>query len=529
MKELVVFILMPLRMAFIRIFVWRPFIKATHNPHYHQNKLLLQVLKKNKKTVYGKEHNFSEIKNYDDYIKSVPVNSYNDLEEYIDKQDVEKSQYLTAESPLFYAVTSGTTGRSKKIPILKTTIAQYQQSQQLLAYAMYQGISSAYAGKILAMVSPSREGLLDSGSPYGSMSGLIYQSMPKILRSKYVVPAHVFEIKNYENKYLAIARAALKEKSISMIATANPTSLIKLDQVINENVNTLIEEIDVTNKERAHELMGLLKDVGSLKFVDIWPKLKAITVWTGSSCAIPISHLRDKLSVDTRIVELGYMSTEFRGGVTIDVKSNKQVPTFHQNYFEFVEKNQWEEGIHNFLRLDQIIAGVQYYIFATTKAGLYRYDINDLIEVTGYFNSVPTIQFVQKGKGVTNITGEKLCEVQLLDAIQEFREEQGVEFEFFVLVAYPEKYEYCLFIEQAPFDAADIEIKLQKLNIEFEEKQKSGRLKPLRFIFIRSGSSDLYKKHCLERGQREGQYKMMHLQYDKDCGFDFFSMERPPQ
>ena len=146
----------------------------------------------------------------------------------------------------------------------------------------------------------------------------------------------------------------------------------------------------------------------------------------GGSCAIPISSLREKLSVDTRIVEVGYMSSEFRGGVTIDVIDNKQVPTFHQNFFEFVEKSQWEEGEPNFLRLNQITLGIQYYIFVTTQTGLYRYDINDLVEVTGHFNNTPTIQFVQKGKGVTNITGEKLCEAQLLSAIQEFRARGGL-------------------------------------------------------------------------------------------------------
>ncbi len=527
MTELLVSILMPLRMAFIRVFVWRPFIKSTHQPQYHQDNLLTKIVDKNKETVYGKEHNFRKIKNYDDYIESVPVNTYDNLKEYIDKQDVESFPYLTEESPVFYVLTSGTTGRSKKIPILKSSIAQYQQSQQLLAFAMYLGIPLAYKGKILAMVSPSHEGFLDTGSPYGSMSGLIYQSMPRTLRTKYVVPPHVFEMENYEKKYLAIAGSALMEKNISMIATANPTSLIKLDRVINDNADSLIEEIGISNRERAEELEGLLAANGALIFANIWPELKAITVWTGSSCAIPISSLREKLAVDTGIVEVGYMSSEFRGGVTIDVIDNKQVPTFHQNFFEFVEKDQWEEEEPRFLRLDEISPGIQYYIFVTTQTGLYRYDINDLVEVTGYFNNTPTIQFVQKGKGVTNITGEKLCEAQLLGAIEEFRQQQKIAFDFFILIAYPEQYEYCLYVEHTRFDSSDIEIKLRELNMEFEEKQKSGRLRPLRTVFIRNGAGDLYKKHCLEQGQREGQFKLMHLQYDQDCDFDFASHERP--
>lgn len=526
MMELVVAILTPLRMKFIQFFIWKPFINSTFEPQRHQNELLLKILNKNHKTVYGIEHNFSEIRNYEDYIKAVPVNSYDDLKDYIHKQDSENVPYLTEESPVFYVLTSGTTGRSKKIPILKSSISHYRQSQQLLAFAMYLGIPSAYKGKILAMVSPSHEGLLDTGSPYGSMSGLIYQSMPRTLRTKYVVPLHVFEMANYDEKYLAIAESALKEKNISMIATANPTSLLKLDRVINDNADKLIESIRSTDAERADELQVLLAVDGSLSFAKIWPELKAITVWTGGSCGISILSLREMLPVDTRIVEVGYMSSEFRGGVTLDVLDNRQVPTFHQNFFEFVEKDAWEDGDAEFLKLDQISPGTQYYIFVTTQTGLYRYDINDLIEVTGRFNNTPTIQFVQKGRGVTNITGEKLYEAQLLSAIHETREQQKVSFDFFIMIAYPERYEYCLYIEHTPFDTSGIETQLRKSNMEFEDKQKSGRLKPLRTVFIESGTGDLYKKYCLQQGQREGQYKLMHLQYDKDCNFDFLSCER---
>ena len=50
--------------------------------------------------------------------------------------------------------------------------------------------------------------------------------------------------------------------------------------------------------------------------------------------------------------------------------------------------------------------------------GLYRYFINDLIEVTGWFQKTPTIRFVQKGKGVTNVTGEKLYEFHVIEAVK---------------------------------------------------------------------------------------------------------------
>jgi len=524
--EFAVSVLTPIRMAFVRFFVWNPFIKATHNPQAQQNKLLIKILERNQKTVYGKEYGFEKLSSYSEFKASVPVNSYDDLEEYVDRQDVERRPYLTTEPPIMYVLTSGTTGKSKKIPIQKSGISHYQQSQQLLAYAMYRDIPQAYKGKILAIVSPSHEGFLESGSSYGSMSGLIYQSMPRMLRTKYVVPPEVFELEDYNEKYLAIAKAALSEKNISLIATANPTSLLKLNQVINENTSLLISAISQSNRKRASELESLLARKGALKFSDLWPTLEVITVWTGGSCGIPIARLKEWLPLNTAIVEVGYMSSEFRGGVTIDVLNNKQLPTFQHNFFEFVKKEDWEAGSTCFLTLDQLSVGVQYYVFVTTQAGLYRYNINDIIEVTGFINATPTIQFVQKGRGITNITGEKLSEAQLLLAVREFCSENNIFVEFFVLVAYPEQYEYCLYLELPKIDASDIEKKLRKMNIEFEDKLKSGRLKPLTYIFLKPGAGEHYKEHCLSHGQREGQFKLIHIQYHDDCSFDFLAHER---
>ena len=99
-----------------------------------------------------------------------------------------------------------------------------------------------------------------------------------------------------------------------------------------------------------------------------------------------------------------------------------------------MEQEEWESEQHNFLTIDQIEEGKQYYIFATTQNGLYRYFINDIIEVNGRFNNTPTIRFVQKGKGVTNITGEKLYENHLIEAVGEVKKKLGLDIQFLSLI-----------------------------------------------------------------------------------------------
>ena len=79
--------------------------------------------------------------------------------------------------------------------------------------------------------------------------------------------------------------------------------------------------------------------------------------------------------------------------------------------------------------------------------GLYRYFMNDLVEVTGFFQKTPLLRFVQKGKGVTNLTGEKLYEAQVIDAVQGELPRCGVTPTFFVMVADDQAMAYRLMVE----------------------------------------------------------------------------------
>ena len=66
-----------------------------------------------------------------------------------------------------------------------------------------------------------------------------------------------------------------------------------------------------------------------------------------------------------------------------------------------------------------------------------------------------------------------------------------------------------------------IERKLAEVNVEHAAKRASGRLRQLELMYTRPGTGEAYKRHCLDRGQREGQFKFIALQYQDDCAFPF--------
>ncbi|MGB5131986.1 MAG: GH3 auxin-responsive promoter family protein, partial [Steroidobacteraceae bacterium] len=184
-------------------------------------------------------------------------------------------------------------------------------------------------------------------------------------------------------------------------------------------------------------------------------------------------------------------------------------------------------GKPEFLTLDRIRKGGDYYIFVTTPSGLYRYFINDLVRVRGFLHRMPLLTFLQKGKGVTNITGEKLYEAQVLDAVRAVATKSGLATRFVMMLADEVLRCYRLYLEVeggsqlcASILARDVDAKLGEINIEYRAKRTSGRLGPLSAAWLKAGSADDYKRFCVEGGQREGQFKIVALGYRHAFEFD---------
>ncbi len=537
------------RMQLLRWTHWRPFVDAAKHPADAQTRFLLRLLRRNRDTRFGREHAFGSIESYAEFAEAVPVQTYETLRPYIEDQERTGEPALNAEQPVMYAKTSGTTGQAKLIPVLRETIREQKRSQAIQSYVQFSADARAYYGRLLAIVSPAEEGTLESGIPYGSTSGFMYENMPSVAKTKYVLPYQVFGITNYDLKYRLILRLAVTCPDITHIACANPSTLVKLLSVLEESRAVLLRDIAEGTFSGANELSADVRAaVGShlsctphriveLKtilesprptFAQLWPELRLVSTWTGGSCRIPLASIRPALPPDARIAELGYLASELRGTLVADLAQRAGTPTIHENFFEFVERDDWDADRPIFRTLDQLELGREYYVFPTTGAGLYRYFMNDIVRVTGSFHATPTIEFVQKEKGVTNITGEKVYESQIIEAVRLTEEETGLASEFFMVLADADQSVYRLVVESpAPTERwrshmrGTVESKLAESNVEYAAKRASGRLRPLEVLPVRPGTGEAYKQHCLERGQREGQFKLIALQYQSDCAFPF--------
>lgn len=539
------------RMFAIRHTHWRNMVKSAKNPRDIQEKVLQKILRDSQSTEYGSTHGFDKILSYHQFAQQVPVVTYETLRPYIEKQLSGGIPALTANQPVMYATSSGTTGEPKYVPVIRRELEQQKRHTALLAYSQYAFDPLAFSGKVWVMAASAEEGRFENGIPWGSASGFLYASMSPAIANKYLIPPQVFALKDNGLKYDLILRLALAEKNITYFSAANPTTMLRICSLANQKGNTLAEEIesgrfgrepelspDVVqaiqrmlkpDQDRAAELRSLFNAGRAATFSDLWPHIRIVSTWTGGNCAVAASSARTLISAETQIVELGYLSSEFCGTLTVDCNLSSGLPNITDYFFEFIEPEAWDIGIRNFRLVHQLEAGHDYYVVITTPSGLYRYFINDIVRAEGTFHNSPLIRFVQKGKGVTNITGEKLYESQLVEALTKAENHFNAQPDFYLMLADVERQVYRLYLEVDSMMASTAELAtyfdntLAELNMEYRTKRESGRLHPLTVTLLKHGTGEQYREFCIQSGQKDGQFKMVTLQYAHQCQFPFQS------
>jgi hypothetical protein len=529
-------------MRLIRDREWLPLLAITERPDAIQRQLLSTILFSQRDTQFGRRHAFASIRSYEEFVRAVPVLGYEDLRQDIEGQEQNGEFLFNAERPVHYVQTSGTTGKPKYVPLIRSAIDWISQYQRLFAYAQWSGVSGIYEGQVLVIAGQTVEGYLPGGSPYGSMSGLMNEGLPQAIRQKSVLPDGILRVADVRFKYLRMAACAVAAGTLSVLATPNPSTILKLLEVIRSEFSHLVEALTVGPRhpifsqgtawtepvpihvDRLAYLRTLMGQASKVDLATLWPELRVVITWTGGNCAVLIPKLRSLLSSEMAVIEMGYLSSECLGSLNVDVCENRCIPTFQEHVFEFIEVKDGDDLVPEPVMLGDLRQGQKYQVLVTTRSGLYRYAMNDIVEVTGWFNRVPTIRFVQKGKGVTNITGEKLYEHQVVEAVETVLKASGIACEFYVMLADVHTAGYTLYLEQAAVPSSfsnEVDEQLARMNVEYRAKRESGRLQPLRVLPLRAGTAEAYRSHCVAKGQRDAQFKLIRLQYAHECTFEF--------
>ena len=526
--------------------------RASKDPRKSSEKTLRGILEYAKDSEYGKEHNFAEILKADSaeelfrrYAQNVPINDYEDLRPYVEKHKHGQANVLFPGKPVLYATTSGTTSEPKWIPITKEYLSNvYGKMTKVWLFNFIKNRHLVFSGKILSIVGKVKEGEAPDGTMFGSVSGVTQRDCPGFVKALYSNPQCVYSIADYTARYYVLMRMAI-EQDITLIVTANPSTIIELQNNVNEFYDEYVKDIEngtlkkelnidpairaelesclKPNPERAAHLRALREKYGRVLPKHYWPRLQLLTTWKCGNTKVYLDKFADSFPEGMLHQEFGYFSSECRFGLVLDDTNNTVLfPHFH--YYEFIEEADLDNPNKKFYQLDELVEGKRYCPYVTTFAGLYRYNMNDLLEVGPSFKGTPTVHMIQKVNGIVTITGEKLHERQFIEAVREAEKELGIPVRFFIgfadldILGYRFYYEFAdqaTTQEQAEKFTEKVDAILKEKNVEYLTKRDSLRLKMPQTYRLTEQSFEKFKAECIAEGARDGQFKLQLLLQDE--------------
>ncbi|MDR2835143.1 MAG: GH3 auxin-responsive promoter family protein [Bacteroidales bacterium] len=539
--------------------------RKSRNTKKAQENTLRTILTESKDTVFGKEHDFETILQaktteelYKLYDEKVKISQYDDLKPYIERHKIGETDVLFPGKPKMYATTSGTTNTPKWIPITeKYYKAVFSKMNQVWFYIAQKYRPHVFDGKTVSIVGKAIEGAAQDGTVYGSISGMSQRDIPKFMYPIYSAPHDIFLINDYKARYYAIMRIAIAQ-NITWIITANSSTLIEMQNNVNEfydeyindiengtisdkfdipeNIRTtLLKEIQ-PNPERAQELRDLRTKYSSVLPKHYWPNLQVITVWMCGNTNVYFQKVKDSFPENTLFFEFSYFASECKAGMVLDPRTKDTVLAAHKIFFEFIKEEKFGTENPKIYQAHELEVGQLYDVVVTTPSGLYRYNMNDIIIVTGKYKDFPKIQFVQKANGIISLTGEKLSERQYIDAVHVAEKETNIHLRFFVGFAdvdeslYKFYYEFpensTISREEAENFTRLVDENLKNMNEEYKTKRDSFRIKYPETHSLQKQSFETFKAQCIDLGYREGQFKLTLLMQDEKRHAMFKELEK---
>ena len=321
-------------------------------PEETQKKVLESLIKNAKNTVFGTDHHFDTIKNYEDFKAQVPIRDYEDLKPYVDKIVAGEKDILWKGKPLYLAKTSGTTSGTKYIPITKESIPNHINSARnaLLNYIHDTGNTSFLGGKLIFLSgSPTLEKV--GGILTGRLSGISNHHVPEYLRKSQVPSYETNCIEDWEEKLDKIVEET-HQQDLRLISGIPPW------------VQMYFDRLEQKSKKKINEL---------------FPNL-SLFVYGGVNFEPYKTKLLGSINKPIDTVET-YPASE--GFIAFQDKQNESGLLMQLNdgiFFEFIPTEEYFSENPTRLSIAEVELNKNYALIINSNAGLWGYSIGDTVK-----------------------------------------------------------------------------------------------------------------------------------------------------
>jgi hypothetical protein len=408
---------------------YRTFLKKAPDLAERQARLLLDLLKANQDTDFGRTHAFSQIHDIETFRKNVPITDYSDYQADIARLMAGQTNVLTHDPVTILVPTSGTSSASKYIPYNRLLRNDFAKQVNVWIYDLLRHHPNLRHGKQFWIVSPVvKPQYPESRLPIGFEvdSSYLGRLGRLLVRQVLLVPDDIAHFHDTENYHFTLSALLLSEKNLGLLSLWNPSLLNAMLQYIRTHFTELVEvlragpvqlprpsdhdlqlakKIIRKNPTRAAELQRLGPD-----WTALWPNLQVISCWTEAWAAIYLDELHRNFP-NVTCQGKGLLATE--GIVSIPLTgATHPVLTYDSHFYEFRDPTTQTLFLAHELEPDH-----DYEVILTTHGGLYRYNLHDLVRVKGFHHHLPMLEFKGRTNRISDYTGEKLSETAVTEIL----------------------------------------------------------------------------------------------------------------
>lgn len=319
------------------------------------NKLIMQA----KSTEWGLKYGYEDIDSIEKYQERVPIQTYEDIVPYINRQRAGEQNILWPSEIKWYAKSSGTTNeKSKFIPVSPEALEEchFRGAKDVLAlYTKQFPDSTVLRGKALTLGGSHQINNYSTQSYYGDLSAILIENLPFWASFIRTPSAEIALIPDFEEKVDKITKIAIKE-NVTNIAGVPSWNLVLLKHILDATGNT--------------------------NLLDIWPNLELFT-----HGGVSFAPYREQFNNIIPSGQMNYLETynasEGFFGIQDDLSDSSMLLMLDYGvFFEFVPLDKLNDANPTAYTIEEVKKGINYALIISTNGGLWRYMIGDTIEFT---------------------------------------------------------------------------------------------------------------------------------------------------
>jgi len=498
--------------------------RALADPAAEQRARLMEYVRLNADTEFGRQHGFSTIRSVADYQARVPLASYADCAGSIQAIAEGRPRVLTGEPVRAFALSSGSVAAAKRIPYTRRLQREFRRAIAPWVVDLYRRHPRAAVGGAYWAITPAFPA---SAGPSGAVpvgfdedSEYVGGLAKRLVDATLAVPGAVRFIQDIEAFRYVTLLCLLRCRDLSLVSVWHPSFLTLLLGALPAHWRALLDDLKRgsvsppaglppalaarlvirPSPDRARDLQHLAPD----DYRAIWPRLAVVSCWADGHAAMPAGEIA-RLLPGVAIQPKGLLATE--GVVTLPFAGLTPLAV-RSHFFEFLHEGRAYLA-------HELVPGRIYSVVLTTGGGLYRYRLEDRVEANGVVGRTPSLRFLGKEDHVSDLCGEKLNETFVAGVLARACAASGIapRFAFIAPDVASSPPAYVLYVETAgrvPSHVAPLVDDLLAANPHYRYCRALGQLAPLRVVRAAS-MFPRYAARCREAGQRLGDIKPLAL------------------